>query len=122
MEEAEQRCGGEAKLQAALLRGGVIKMENEGQETLYYFRSVEVGEEEAFDEVFNLERNMQTTGSAFDTMRSLIQRLDLSFKASQSQLDQAFNETSIVIKENKQCITHTDRYSVHHDLIHYYQA
>ena len=84
-------------------------MGSQGQDTLYYFRSVEVGEEEAFDEVFNLERNRTTTGSAFDTMRSMIQSLEWSFKVKQSELDEAFNNTSIVIKENKQCITHTDR-------------
>ena len=95
MEEAERKCGSETKLQAAMLRGAVVKLGNDGEEPLYYFKSVEVGEEEAFDEVLNLSKNKTTTGGAYEAMRDMIHNMGRAFKSKQSDLESVFGTKRI---------------------------
>ena len=74
-------------MKRALDRGAVVKIGEAGEEPLFYFKSVEIGEEESFGELQKLQRKKTTTMAAFETTKAMIGQLGWSSKAKQSDLE-----------------------------------
>jgi len=84
--EAEERVGTAAKLDAAVKRGAVLEVEEDG-ELMYYFRRNVVGSEERITQGQTMTRQKHTTDKAFEATKDMVVRLGWSLKSKRHQLE-----------------------------------
>ena len=85
-EEAEMRVGSSAKLEAAVLRGAIMEVEEDG-EMMYYFKENSVGVREELSEQHKMARSKKTTDEAFSMVADMVKNLGWSIKAQQKDLE-----------------------------------